>query len=146
MLNYAQPTLPQVKSILKPTIHFSPPKAIPPRSIRKDGSPGKTDDLKAPEVPPTRSPTKRSAPGVHGADAEFFAIPSRASGSSQLSAQSPTRVALRTEEEQQAAVREKERQEMLAHKDARRKSLGMLYTVLSCVQFGPALIMRHSES
>ena len=38
--------------------------------------------------------------------------------------QSPTRVAVRTEEEQQAAARERERQEVLAHKDARRKSLG----------------------
>lgn len=35
-----------------------------------------------------------------------------------------TRVAVRTETEQQAAAKERERQEVLAHKDARRKSLG----------------------
>ena len=37
---------------------------------------------------------------------------------------SPRRVAVKTEEEQQATAREREQQEMLAHKDARRKSLG----------------------
>lgn len=34
------------------------------------------------------------------------------------------RIAVRTEEQQQATVEERERQEMLARKDARRKSLG----------------------
>ena len=38
--------------------------------------------------------------------------------------QDHARVAVRTEEEQQAAVKERERQEMAARKDARRKSLG----------------------
>ena len=37
-----------------------------------------------------------------------------------------TRVAVRTEEEQQAAVEDRERQEFLARKDARRKSLGQI--------------------
>ena len=37
------------------------------------------------------------------------------------------RVAVRTEEQQQAAVEERERQELLAHKDARRKSLGQTF-------------------
>jgi len=34
------------------------------------------------------------------------------------------RVTIRTEEEQQAAAREREQQELVARKDARRKSLG----------------------
>lgn len=34
------------------------------------------------------------------------------------------RVAIRTEEEQQAAAREREQQDLVARKDARRKSLG----------------------
>ena len=38
--------------------------------------------------------------------------------------QGQTRIAVRTEEEQQAAAKERARQELLAHKDARRKSLG----------------------
>ena len=38
--------------------------------------------------------------------------------------ESETRVAVRSEAEQQAAAKERERQEVLAHKDARRKSLG----------------------
>ena len=47
------------------------------------------------------------------------------SGKSRSTADSPARVAVRTEEEQQAAVRERERQAVLAYKDARRKSLGL---------------------
>lgn len=39
--------------------------------------------------------------------------------------QGQTRVAVRTEEEQQEAAKERARQDVLAHKDARRKSLGM---------------------
>ena len=39
-------------------------------------------------------------------------------------ARSPKRVAVRSEEEQHAAAKERERQEVLANRDARRKSLG----------------------
>lgn len=35
-----------------------------------------------------------------------------------------TRIVVRSEEEQQAAAKERERHELLAHKEARRKSLG----------------------
>ena len=38
--------------------------------------------------------------------------------------QNRTKVAIRTEAEQHAAAKERERQEVLAHGDARRKSLG----------------------
>jgi len=39
--------------------------------------------------------------------------------------QGQTRIAVRTEEEQQAAAKERARQESLAHKDVRRNPLGM---------------------
>lgn len=46
--------------------------------------------------------------------------------------QSPTgehgRIMVRTEEEQQASAKERERQDMVARKDARRKSLGKRLT------------------
>ena len=49
-----------------------------------------------------------------------------------------TRVAVRTEEEQQAAVLERERQDLIARKDARRRSLGKKhFASVDCSLDGP---------
>lgn len=117
---------PLVKSILKPTIPLSPPKAIPPHNGVRKASPGKARASRTPE----RSPGKPSVNRSSGLENPFGTFPTRAGAKSQSPSRSPARVALRTEEEQQAAVKERERQELLAHKDARRKSLGMSVLVL----------------
>ena len=104
-----------VKSILKPTIPLSPLKTIPPRIAPSTESLKRNDGQKSPEKFPRRSPNPSNAKSPeHGSVNTLSPSSSRA------------RVALRTEEQQQAAAKEKERQEVLAHKDARRKSLGKL--------------------
>jgi len=113
---------PQVKSILKPTIPLSPPKAIPPHKGEQKASPGKASASRTPE----KSPAKSSVDQSSGLPNPFEGSPTRAGPKSYSPNRSPARVALRTEEEQQAAAKERERQELLAHKDARRKSLGTL--------------------
>jgi len=119
---YMQLVLPaQVKSILKPTLPLSPPKAIPPHSNGRKGSPRKANAQRTPD----RSPARSAGNGSEGPPNPFEGSPTRTAAKSQSPSRSPSRVALRTEEEQQAAAKERERQELLAHKDARRKSLGM---------------------
>ncbi|KAI4273785.1 MAG: hypothetical protein L6R38_006247, partial [Xanthoria sp. 2 TBL-2021] len=134
-----------VKSILKPTIALSPPKQIPPHpnERRQPQSPRKQPPS------PTKSPRKRTpesqrsstqegmlidtSDGTNGAPSLEVALPNpfsgsslRRSGSGDLSSlsQAQSLVAVRTEEEQQEAARERERREKdIARKDARRKSL-----------------------
>ncbi|KAL9102220.1 MAG: hypothetical protein Q9163_002602 [Psora crenata] len=112
----------EVKSILKPTISLSPLKKIPPRNASRAGSPrkiGRKTSEASPERAPIRSPAKEDI----SIDENRFNSPSNGAATRHPSSPSPALVTLRTEEEQQAAASEKERQEMLAHKDARRKSL-----------------------
>ena len=122
-----QPVLPpQFKSILKPTIPLPPPKNIPPHNAVGRASPGKSSQAAPAGKSPRRTPADTSTEPSQSLPNPFET--SLALGSAE--SQSPTRVAVRTEEEQQAAARERERQEMLAHKDARRKSLGNITLVL----------------
>ncbi|KAL8664894.1 MAG: hypothetical protein Q9168_007816, partial [Polycauliona sp. 1 TL-2023] len=137
---------PFVKSILKPTIALSPPKQIPPHPNARQHpqSPRKQPPS------PTKSPRKQSpekqrsgsqegilidfSDGVNGITPSGPALPNPFSGSSlrrsggvadlSSSSQSQSLIAVRTEEEQQDAARERERHEKdTARKDARRKSL-----------------------
>lgn len=117
---------PQIKSILKPTIPLSPPKAIPPHNeARKAPSPTKSKAQRTPEKSPMRSPVKSAGKGSRGSLDPFKASPASPTKEARSSSRLPARIAVRTEEEQQAAAKERERQEMLAHKEARRKSLGI---------------------
>lgn len=118
------PLPPYVKSILKPTISLSPPKNIPAYSGGRKASPGKAKGQKTPERSPKKSPKQSASIGASGLQNPFDASPSLAASKRQTPSRSPARVAVRTEEEQQAAAKERERQEVLAHRDARRKSLG----------------------
>lgn len=119
---------PFMKSILKPTMPLSPPKQITPHhssqrvSLRSSSriTPEKNKKTSSSDA----SIWKNSNPvsGSHGLPNPFEGP---ADPTTSLSPpQSQTKVAVRTEAEQQAAAKERERQEVLAHKDARRKSLG----------------------
>ena len=121
-----QPAIPPyVKSILKPTITLSPPKAIPPHSRVRNNSPGKANVRQTPERSPRKSPAKKQAEdATQGLPNPFQSSPMLNFSNSRSPTRSPTRIAVRSEEEQQAAVKERERQEKLASRDARRKSLG----------------------
>ena len=121
-----QPAIPPyVKSILKPTIPLSPPKAIPPHSRVRNNSPGKANVRQTPEKSPRKSPAKKQAEdATQGLPNPFQTSPMLKFSNSRSPARSPTRIAVRSEEEQQAAAIERERQEKLANRDARRKSLG----------------------
>ena len=121
-----QPVIPPyVKSILKPTITLSPPKAIPPHSRVRNNSPGKANVRQTPEKSPRKSPAKKQAEdATQGLPNPFQISPMQKFSNSRSPARSPTRIAVRSEEEQQAAAKERERQEKLASRDARRKSLG----------------------
>ena len=129
-----EPSLhPYVKSILKPTITLSPPKTIPPHSTARKASPVKANVRRTPEKPSRQSPKKSPGIGSQKLPNPFTASPRLAMEKSLSPSRSPTRVAVRTEEEQQAAAKERERQEVLAYKDARRKSLGEP-PISQCVQ------------
>jgi len=123
-----QITLPQVKSILKPTAALSPPKATPPRPSGKDASPNRTSGRKTSGKSPGRSPRSKtpeqSIDGANNLPNPFQSSPKTTVPRSPL-AQLPARVALRTEEEQQAAAKERERLEILAAIDGRGKPQGM---------------------
>ncbi|MCJ1251136.1 hypothetical protein MMC30_008367 [Trapelia coarctata] len=124
-----QKVAPLPKSILKPTIPLSPPKQIPPRSTSRKSSPTKTHN----GLSPRKSPQKD---GLGGAAQNSSSL--RQSGLENLpnpfdepaggiptekDLSEGTRIAVRTEEEQQAAAREREKQDILERRDARRKSL-----------------------
>ncbi|KAL8941154.1 MAG: hypothetical protein Q9216_002419 [Gyalolechia sp. 2 TL-2023] len=128
-----------VRSILKPTIPLSPPKPIPlHRNARKPpGSPQKSPRKGSPEkgkksaqegfLIDTSDGTDGNAPPEVVLPNPFGSTsPKRGAATTSLSlSQTPSLVAVRTEEEQQAAKREREQLEkaVSARKDARRKSL-----------------------
>ncbi|MCJ1428391.1 hypothetical protein MMC29_006301 [Sticta canariensis] len=118
---------PFVKSILKPTICLSPPKQIPPHPSSRRTSPrssSRTTPEKAQSIPSSGgSLWKNSNPvtGSHGLPNPFEG-PAGSTIPLSLS-RNQTKVAVRTEAEQQAAAKARERQEVSDHKDARRKSL-----------------------
>ncbi|KAL9614273.1 MAG: hypothetical protein Q9167_001229 [Letrouitia subvulpina] len=127
----ALPSVIQVKSILKPAIRLSPPKQIPPHSSARMISVGKTriretpekskqgllidtsDELSTVPLSGAELPNPFGGPSPSSANRRTTGSPSRGQ----------TKVAVRTEEEQQAAAKERERLEMLAHGNTRRKSL-----------------------
>lgn len=122
----SQPALPPyVKSILKPTIALSPPKAIPPHNRARTSSPGKANGRQTPEKSPRKSPAKKLADdATQGLPNPFETSPTPGASKPRSPTRSPTRIAVRSEQEQQTAAKERERQEILANRDARRKSLG----------------------
>lgn len=130
--NIQPPSALQIRSILKPAIRLSPPKQIPPHSGARMISVGKTR---------MRETLEKSKQGLLiGASDGPNTVPlsgaelpnpfgglSSNSGNRRATGSPPrgqTKVPVRTEEEQQAAVMERERLEMLAHGHTRRKSLG----------------------
>ena len=122
-----------MRSILKPTIPLSPPKPIPPYPNSRELSPAKSKNGLSPKKSPRRSPKKEELEGTARSLGDL-----RQSGlenlpnpfdeaSNQAADNKPsqeTRVAVRTEEQQQAAAKERERKELVERRDARRKSLG----------------------
>lgn len=120
-----KPALPLPKSILKSSISLSPLKPIPSRGRSGSASPSKNGRLRTPEASPSKSSRGSAIKGKAETLESRIESPSKSPSQNQSQPKSPARVAVRTEE-QQAAAREKERQDVLAHKDARRKSLGKI--------------------
>ena len=130
-----------VKSILKPTIPLSPPKQIPPHPNSKKSSPGKAKT----ETSPRKSPNKgksddntRPSAVLRQSGEENLPNPfdeTKRDATAKEDHSQETRVAVRTEEEQQAAIKERERKEMIERRDERRKSLGMLGRITGLYSF-----------
>ena len=124
---------PIVKSILKPTIPLSPPKQIPPHSNGRKSSPRKGKSGASPNkvtenssvVGSFSSNTTLRQSGIERLSNPFQEANTGSTNQNESQA-GQTRVVVRTEEEQQASAKERERQEILDRRDARRKSLGML--------------------
>lgn len=119
---------PFMKSILKPTMRLSSPKQIPPHSSSRRTSP-RSSSRTTPEKTQKFSSSDASIWKISNPVSGSYGLPNPFEGpadpnTSLSPSQSETKVAVRTEAEQQAAAKERERQENLAHKDARRKSLG----------------------
>jgi kinetochore protein Spc7/SPC105 len=116
---------PPPRSILKPTL--PPLRDIPPHSSLRNSSPKKPNP---PSNAHSNVESKRTSPTLNTANvtgSETLPNPFSASDSAAVG---ETRVMLRTEEEQQAAAREREAKEqeevqkdIVARRDARRKSL-----------------------
>ncbi len=123
--------MPVVKSILKPTIPLSPPKPIPPHPSARKYSPTK---LRSSPGKQAKSnvliPGLEATASVTGLDR--LSNPFEHSSTTPQHSERDTKVALRTEEEQQLAAKEREESErrelekrdILERRDARRKSLG----------------------
>ena len=106
-----------VKSILKPSIPLSPLKPIPSHSSLRKGSPSKSRPGSSPVKPGPRSKLGQS--GLEAVPNPFdIESPRKATDSNEGKS-----VSLKSEEEQQAAARERERKEIIERRDARRKSL-----------------------
>jgi len=128
-----------VKSILKPTIPLSPPKPIPPHASARGRSPNKSrsSPSKIPKPVASYEPTGSIAASVTGV--ERLSNPFEGSSTGARHSDEKTKVALKTEEEQQLATKERdenarrelEKKEILERRDARRKSLGMSITLSS---------------
>ncbi|MCJ1353403.1 MAG: hypothetical protein MMC33_003389 [Icmadophila ericetorum] len=120
-----QKTLPAVKSILKPTIPLSPPKQIPPHHRNKRSSPTKGGPLSPMKDQNDGLLVNLSIPDdkVGQVGTESLQNPFEMLPVAEAASISDVRISVRTEEEQQAAVREREKQDILDRRNARRKSL-----------------------
>ena len=98
-----------IRSILKPTIALSPPKPIPLHPNQRKSS-------------PVRGGSPRGK-DLQQSGMENLPNPFEDSASQNTADKDSTRVAVHTEEEQQAAARERDRKEAIERRDARRKSL-----------------------
>ena len=111
-----------MKSILKPTIPISPMRRNSPLTKPRNMSPKKPtpdtmqNDWKTSKflAESNRMPDPSEEPSQPISSVSGLLSPS----------QYRTRIFVRSEEEQQAAAKERERHELLAQKEARRKSLG----------------------
>ncbi|KAL8827071.1 MAG: hypothetical protein Q9191_003412 [Dirinaria sp. TL-2023a] len=121
------PAIHQYKSILKPLNPVSPPKAVPSQKLNRNQSPRGTkqtvshDGSRAGFLINTSAPTESDSNRLPS-PRKTSAVPVAATFN-HTEKQDHSRVAVRTEEEQQAAAKERERQEIAARRDARRKSL-----------------------
>lgn len=131
---------PQVKSILKVTRPLSPTKSIPPHSSprntssskSKGGSPskGNVQDTLIDASTPIKSVLPMSLDGVPDPFEGPRKGPSPAKQQDTV-LQQEIRIALRTEEEQQAVLKAKEQEERNDRLQARRKSLGEYISISS---------------
>lgn len=130
-----------MKSILKPTVSISPVRRHSPRAKSRGQSPKKSTPEKMQNDPRYDLPVRNNSKSL----AESTSMLDHLDGSSgHISSKSGlvspsqyrTRIVVRSEEEQQAAAKERERHELLAHKEARRKSLGETDRIYS--RFGGA--------
>lgn len=122
---------PTIKSILKPTMPISPPKAIPSFESTRKRSPSKANSKGTDHKAPNEGVLIdfSSAPLENNQNAPVTGAENLANPFDVLQ---PNTVAVRTEEEQHAAAREREekerrdqqRQSILDQRAARRKSLG----------------------
>ena len=118
-----------MKSILKPTASISPLLRNSPLIKSRKMSPKKPMpdklqnnllyDVGASDNSYSSAGSNRSPSSYEGSPASIVSEHRLDSPS-----QHRTRTAVRSEEEQQAAAKERERQDLLAHREARRKSLG----------------------
>lgn len=128
---------------------MSPPKQIPPHSNSCKSSPSKAQN----DLSPRKSPQKGGLGTATQGSGNF-----RQSGLENLpnpfdepaagvlaekDLSEGTKIAVRTEEEQQAAAREREKQDVLERRDARRKSLGK--SAIAAIWVCNLLLLHHSE-
>lgn len=118
-----------MKSILKPTAPISPIRRRSPLTKSRNLSPKKSTPDKTQSNPVYDVAVgKNSNPSAGSNSLLNNSGGSSGSISSNSGLVSPsqyrTRIVVRSEEEQQAAAKERERHELLAHREARRKSLG----------------------
>ncbi|MCJ1313563.1 hypothetical protein MMC25_007242 [Agyrium rufum] len=113
--------LPLIKSILKPTIPISPPKAIPPRTT-KPGTPRKG---RPPGSPNKNSPKKGSTSPFKGAGNVQNGLQNRPDPFDDAASKETPEAQLtrELEEKTKAAAREAEKKAILEKRDARRKSM-----------------------
>lgn len=121
-----------MKSILKPTTPISPTRRSSPLNKSRNLSPKKksTPDKKQGKPVSDVAVWKNSNPPagsnrpLNPVEESFGSISSQSGLLSH--SQHRTTIVVRSEEEQQAAAKERERQELITHREARRKSLGEL--------------------
>ncbi len=118
------------RSILKPTVPLSPPKQIPPHTGSRKSTPTKTQNGLSPRKSPQKGGlgnANQHSGSLRQSGLENIPNPfdeSIAADPAEKDLSEGTRIAVRTEEEQQATAREREKQDILERRDARRKSLG----------------------
>lgn len=110
----SQKMVPAIRSILKPIIPLSPPKPIPPRTPKASDSNQSSS---------AGSPSRRTRSSLGRTSGSPSAVVGSDNKSNTQANDSGEPVSVRTEEEQQAAARARDRAEAIKRRDERRKSL-----------------------